>query len=102
RLTATDSELETSDDLAIAVVFAANNVAPVVNAGPNQTVLAPATTATLNGSATDDGLPPCATLTISWIQVSGPATVSFANANSAATTATFPALGVYVLRLTAS
>lgn len=78
------------------------NGAPMVDAGPDQTIMAPATTASLNGSVTDDGLPACGVLTVSWSQVSGPGTASFANANSASTTATFPALGVYVLRLTAN
>src|SRR5207245_2830779 len=82
--------------------FGSSNSAPVVNAGPDQTIFAPTTTATLNGSATDDGLPGCTPFTVSWTQISGPSTVSFANANSAATTATFGALGTYVLRLTAS
>ncbi|MCP5009305.1 MAG: hypothetical protein GY942_04920, partial [Aestuariibacter sp.] len=33
------------------------NVAPVTNAGPDQAIALPHTTVTLNGSATDDGLP---------------------------------------------
>ena len=37
-----------------------------------------------------------------WSSVSGPGTVTFANANVLSTTATFSAAGTYVLRLTAS
>lgn len=37
-----------------------------------------------------------------WIQLSGPAPVTFADANLPATTATFPAPGVYVLEMTAT
>ena len=36
-----------------------------------------------------------------WTKVSGPGTVTFANAASASTTATFTHAGLYVLRLTA-
>ena len=78
------------------------NQAPVVNAGAGQTITLPAT-ASLTGSATDDGLPnPPAALTTTWSKVSGPGTVNFANAAALSTTATFSAAGNYVLRLTAS
>jgi len=76
-----------------------SNRAPTVNAGPDQTITLPAS-ASLNGSATDDGLPN-ATLTTLWSQVSGPGTVAFANPNSASTMASFSDPGSYVLRLTA-
>jgi hypothetical protein len=77
------------------------NLAPVVNAGTNQTITFPAV-ATLVGSATDDGLPdPPDTLTITWTKVSGPGTVTFGDASDPTTTATFSTVGVYVLRLTA-
>lgn len=79
----------------------APNQAPVVNAGPNQTIKLPTNTATLNGTVTDDGLPNN-TLTVSWSQVSGPAGVSFSSANTAVTQATFPGVGTYVLQLSAS
>jgi Purple acid Phosphatase, N-terminal domain len=55
--------------------------------------------ATLNGSATDDGIP--GPLTITWSKVSGPGSVTFANPQKASTTASFSAAGVYTLRLTA-
>ena len=78
------------------------NLAPVVNAGANQTITLPAT-ANLTGSATDDGLPnPPGALTLVWSNVSGPGTVTFANAALAATTATFGSAGTYVLKLTAN
>jgi uncharacterized repeat protein (TIGR03806 family) len=76
------------------------NTAPVVNAGADLAVTLPAG-ATLAGSASDDGLPTAA-LTTTWSTVSGPGTASFANAGAAGTTATFPAPGTYVLRLSAS
>ncbi len=78
------------------------NAAPVVNAGADQTITLPAS-ASLNGSATDDGLPnPPGALSRAWTQVSGPGTVTFADATNPVTTATFSAAGVYVLRLTAN
>jgi hypothetical protein len=61
------------------------NQAPVVNSGGNQTITLPGN-ATLNGSASDDGLPTGSTLTTTWTKVSGPGTVTFGNASNAATT----------------
>ncbi len=79
-----------------------SNLAPVVEAGYNQSVTLPAST-TLFGSATDDGLPTSpGTLTYSWTKTSGPGTVSFGTPNSATTTASFSSEGDYVLRLTAN
>ncbi len=75
--------------------------APEVSAGYNQTIVLPAL-ATLNGTVSDDGFPAPSTITTSWSKVSGPGTVSFGNANSVVTTASFSAEGDYVLRLTAS
>src|SRR5712691_5984112 len=56
----------------------------------------------LQGSVTDDGLPVGGTLTSTWSKFSGPGTVTFANASSRSTSATFDQAGSYVLRLTAS
>lgn len=83
-------------------IYAANsppNLAPVVNAGVDQNS---STNATLSGSVADDGVPLApGTVTSTWTKVSGPGSVTFANAGSATTTATFSVSGVYVLRLTA-
>ena len=46
---------------------------------------------------TDDGA-----FTTVWSKVSGPGTVTFANATALATTATFSAAGGYILALTAN
>jgi hypothetical protein len=75
------------------------NHAPVVNAGPDQTIKLPAQ-ATMQGSVTDDGLPSPPDLTSSWSQVSGPGTASFADSTDPTTTVTFSAEGTYVLELT--
>ena len=98
RLTANDSELSSSDEVTITVEAA--NLAPVVNAGADQTVTLP-NSATLSGSVTDDGKPVGATVTSTWSKVSGPGTVTFANAAAPSTSATFSIEGTYVLRLAA-
>ena len=75
------------------------NHAPVVNAGPDQTVKLPAQ-ATMQGSVTDDGLPdPPATVTSTWSQISGPGTAAFTDPGSPTTTVSFDTAGTYVLRL---
>ena len=78
------------------------NSAPVVNAGPNQSITLPLDLVTLNGSVTDDGLPQGSSVTSTWSKVSGPGTVSFSNASSLSSTASFSTAGTYVLKLTAS
>lgn len=78
---------------------ASPNQAPVVNAGADQTITLPAS-ASLNGSASDDGQP--GALTTTWSRVSGPGTVTFGNPSAVSTTASFSAAGTYVLRLSAS
>src|SRR5207244_3006489 len=74
---------------------------PAVSAGSNQTVTLPAS-ASLTGTATDDGLPAGSTLTVTWSKFSGPGTATFGNVNALSTIASFSSAGTYVLRLTAS
>jgi RHS repeat-associated protein len=99
RLSAGDSLLSASDDLTVTVN--GTNQPPEVSAGPDLTITLPKT-ATLDGAATDDGLPTGSTLAVSWSRVSGPGAVTFNNPNGAATAASFSEAGTYVLRLTAS
>lgn len=103
RLTADDGALSSSDDLQVSVSPAPIiNLAPVVDAGPNQTVTLPAL-ARLVGTAADDGLPnPPALTSVAWSKVSGPGTVIFGAAGSRNTAVAFSAAGSYILRLTAS
>ena len=103
RLTASDGALSASDDMTVIVTAAPIvNTAPTVNAGPDIAIVLPGS-ATLSGTASDDGLPnPPSSMTTTWSMVSGPGTVTFANASAPATTATFSTGGVYGLRLSAS
>ena len=75
------------------------NVAPFVDAGPDTTAALGAPVS-LAGQVADDGLP-SGTLTSLWTRVSGPGSVSFADATAPTTTATLSNAGTYVLRLTA-
>jgi YD repeat-containing protein len=78
------------------------NQPPVVNAGVDQAITLPNNAVIVNGSASDDGKPKGSALATGWSKVSGPGEVSFANANQVVTSATFSAVGTYVLRLTAN
>jgi hypothetical protein len=75
------------------------NLPPIVSAGSNQTVNFPTNTVVLRGSATD---PNHDLLTLTWSQVSGPASALFSAINSSNTTVTAAVPGSYVFRLTAS
>lgn len=83
------------------ITVADTNIAPAVNAGPDETITLPAT-ANLAGSVTDDGKPAGGQLTSAWTKASGPGTVTFANPAAAVTSASFSEAGTYVLRLTAN
>ncbi|HZT78163.1 MAG TPA: malectin domain-containing carbohydrate-binding protein [Vicinamibacterales bacterium] len=79
------------------------NQPPVVSAGTDQSIMLPANSVTLTGTATDDGLPsPPAALTYGWSLVSGPGAVTFSAPTSLVTTATFATVGTYTLRLAVS
>ncbi|HKG48076.1 MAG TPA: RHS repeat-associated core domain-containing protein [Pyrinomonadaceae bacterium] len=99
KLTASDSEHSASDEVMVTVLPA--NAAPIVNAGPNQTITLP-NTANLNGTVADDGFPTGATVSTFWSQVSGPGLVTFNEINNPVTRAIFSTPGTYVLRLSAN
>jgi hypothetical protein len=78
------------------------NQSPTVNAGSNQTIVFPGN-AVLDATVTDDGEPnPPGSVATTWSQVSGPGTVTIGDPSAIDTTASFPAVGAYVLRLTAN
>jgi len=98
-LTASDTQLTSSDTLTITVV--PNNQPPAVDAGADQTITLP-NNASLNGTVSDDGLPSGSTVSVVWSKTGGPGNVTFGNSNIAVTTASFSAAGTYTLRLTAN
>jgi hypothetical protein len=98
RLGASDGQLSSFDDTQVVVQLA--NAAPVVDAGPDVSVTLPTTTATLQGTVTDDGRLVAAPV-LSWTRVSGPAGVVFSLPGSATTEVTLPGEGVFELRLSA-
>lgn len=73
------------------------NVAPVANAGPDQTITLPTNSVSLNGSASSDA---DGNITAySWTKVSG-GTANFSSTNSASTTVSGLTQGSYVFALT--
>jgi PKD repeat protein len=101
RLTATNNQ-QTAFSETTVTVQAPVNKAPLVDAGPNQTIQLPLNAVTLNGAVTDDGLPVGAALTQQWSKFNGPGTVTFNNPSQAVTQATFSSPGTYTLQLAAS
>ncbi|MBX2963560.1 MAG: tandem-95 repeat protein [Cyclobacteriaceae bacterium] len=98
RLTVTDNEGATASDIAnVTVLPASINNPPVVNAGPDRTIVLPVNSTTLTGTATDDG-----TITaVQWTKVSGPDAV-LTGANSLSVAISNLVEGTYVFRLTAT
>ena len=76
------------------------NFAPVAQAGVDRVVVLGGKTY-LAGTARDDGKPKTSPA-VAWSKESGPGEVTFADAATGMTTATFSTLGTYVLKLTAS
>ena len=99
-LTATDAQLTTTAGAEIIVNPAP--VAPTVYAGANQTISLPSNTLTLNGTISNPGVPAGATITTTWSEVSGPASVNFSNPTGLTTQVTFTTAGTYDLRLSAN
>ncbi len=77
----------------------ANNEAPVVNAGIDQTISLPANSLALSGSATDAN---GTIASYSWTRVSGPAPFTFNNSSASDPTVSNLEEGVYTFRLTAT
>src|SRR5205814_5186287 len=86
KLTANDGDYAVSDTVTVTATGVPNN-APVVDAGADQTITLPIDTVSLTGTATDTDGP--SAVTVQWSKMSGPGTVTFANAAAASTTATF-------------
>jgi predicted GH43/DUF377 family glycosyl hydrolase len=93
---------DTTVCLATTPATGVGNRAPIVDAGADQTIQQ-GTSATLDGTVMDDDSPVLlANVQVTWSKQTGPGTVTFANANSIDTTASFSAPGTYTLLLSAS
>jgi hypothetical protein len=100
KLTGADRELSASDTLSVTVYPSGPvNQPPVVNAGPDTSVIFPAAVS-LAGSVADDGLPG-SDVTLLWTKDSGPGSVTFGDPGASSTSAAFSVAGTYLLRLTA-
>ncbi len=98
-LTVTDNSGGTDTDTMDLIVISAPpvNIPPVANAGANQTITLPTSTATLTGSGTDaDGT----IVSYLWVKLSGPAGGTITSSTSATTGITALQAGVYTFRLT--
>ena len=89
-----------SDTATVTVDVQSVNQPPSVDAGADQILQLPTSSASLDATVTDDGVPVPAP-TVLWSQVSGPDTVTFTAPTSEDTDVSFPPDGVYVLRLSA-
>ncbi len=100
QLSASDGALSASDQVQVVVSPPVpGNTPPSVSAGADQTITLPAS-ASLDGTVSDPDAGD--TVTTGWSKVSGPGTVTFGNASSVDTSASFSVDGSYVLRLTAN
>jgi predicted esterase len=100
RLVVTDNDGGTDADTVVIKVNPAPpapNVAPVAQAGENQTITLPVDNVSLNGSGSTDQDGTIASYT--WTYISGPATYSLNNAASATATVTGMGAGTYTFRL---
>ncbi|KAA9039313.1 T9SS type A sorting domain-containing protein [Ginsengibacter hankyongi] len=93
----TDNKGATSRDTMQITVNSATNIAPVANAGKDQTITLPTNSVSLTGSGTDaDGT----IVGYSWKQISGPSASVIASTNSAKTSANGLVGGTYEFELT--
>jgi RHS repeat-associated protein len=102
RFTARDNAVNYPDTMRVVVASAGGNTAPAVSAGADQTLFLPTNTVSVQGAVTDDGLPSGGRVTTTWTQVAGPAVAAISDPSVPNPQLTLPAVGTYVLRLTAS
>ena len=96
RVTVTDGQLSSADDVVINVQSASNR-APTVSAGPDQNIALSAS-AKVTATATDDGLPN-GKLTYQWSVIQG-SRATFTSPQAPGTQISFPLAGAYTLRVT--
>ncbi len=102
QLSATDTVFTATDTVTVIVNPAPpTNQPPTVNAGTDQTITLPTTTVTLNGTASDDGLP-SETLTRGVVDGERAGDRHLRDPTATTTTATVSSAGTYVLQLSAT
>jgi hypothetical protein len=96
RLTVTDDKGATAfDDVTVTVLAA--NLGPVANAGADINITLPTNSATLDGGASSD--PDGSIVKYAWSQISGPSTITIANANTLSASVSNLLAGTYVFQL---
>ena len=98
ELTVTDNKGATAKAQVNITVLAAPNQAPVANAGTDQTITLPVSTANLNGTLSAD--PDGTIVSYSWNKISGTGAITITNSNTATPTAIGLQAGIYVFELT--
>jgi hypothetical protein len=98
KLTVRDNSNATASDTVTVTVNAAANQVPVANAGADQSITLPVSTATLNGSGSRDADGTIASYL--WAQISGPAASTLSATNTASITVSGLVQGVYSYKLT--
>jgi hypothetical protein len=100
QLTVSDNNgASATDQITVNVLPANVNSTPVANAGPDQTITAPASSVILAGSSTDEG----GTITsYNWSQISGPNAPLINGPGNASASASGLMVGTYVFQLTVS
>ncbi len=98
QLTVTDNSGASSRATVKITVRGLSNIAPVANAGANQSITLPVNSVTLDGSASAD--PDGTIVSYSWSKVSGPAQGTLVSPTAATTAANSLVQGTYVFALT--
>jgi hypothetical protein len=97
QLTVTDNDGLTATAVVRITVIAAPNEAPIANAGPDQTIVLPTNSVSLNGTKSYD--PDGSIASYSWTLISGTGAATILNPNTATPTVTGLQAGVYVFQL---